>query len=96
MRPLGGGFLVDFFGEGVYLVMANKELDYEDTFNTQVEGNCMPGFPKRRPEVMALATAIEAEATLAGQPCGAELEYRVIAGNKAGDGPRSNWVMEVL
>ena len=43
-----------------------------------------------------VATAIETEATLVDQPKGAELEYRVIAINKAGDGLPSNTVMVVL
>lgn len=30
---------MDFWGEGGYPVIANKELDYEDTANTQTEGN---------------------------------------------------------
>lgn len=43
-----------------------------------------------------VATAILTEATLVDQPKCAELEYRVIAINKAGDGPASNTVMVVL
>ena len=43
-----------------------------------------------------VATALETEATLVDQPRGAQLEYRVIAVNKAGDGPESNTVMMVL
>ena len=41
-------------------------------------------------------TAIETESTLVGQPKGVELEYRVIAINKAGEGSPSNTVMAVL
>jgi hypothetical protein len=37
-----------------------------------------------------------AGATIRGQPTGIELEYRVIAFNKAGDGPASNLVRVVL
>ena len=44
----------------------------------------------------AVATAIETEATLVAQPRGPELEYRIIAVNKAGDSPPSNTVMAVL
>jgi len=44
----------------------------------------------------SIATAIETEATLVEQPRGKELEYQVIAVNKAGDGPESNMVMVVL
>jgi hypothetical protein len=40
--------------------------------------------------------AIQTEATLVAQPKGIELEYRVIAVNKAGEGPPSNTVMVVL
>jgi len=43
-----------------------------------------------------VATAIETEATLVAQPKGIELEYRVIAVNKAGEGQPSNTVMVVL
>ena len=43
-----------------------------------------------------VATAIETEATLVDQPRGAQLEYRVIAINKAGDGLVSNTVAVVL
>lgn len=43
-----------------------------------------------------VATAILTEATLVDQPRGAELEYRVIAINKAGAGPPGNTVVVVL
>ena len=43
-----------------------------------------------------IATAIETESTLVEQPKGAELEYRVIAINKPGEGSPSNTVMAVL
>jgi hypothetical protein len=43
-----------------------------------------------------VATAIETESTLVEQPKGKELEYRVLAINKAGDGSPSNTVMAVL
>jgi len=43
-----------------------------------------------------VATAIETESTLVGQPKGIELEYRVIAINKSGEGSPSNTVMVVL
>jgi hypothetical protein len=39
---------------------------------------------------------IMTEATLVDQPKGAELEYRVIAINKSGEGSPSNTVMVVL
>ena len=42
------------------------------------------------------ATAIETEVTLVEQPRGPELEYRIIAVNKAGDSTPSNSVMAVL
>ena len=43
-----------------------------------------------------VATAIETESALVDQPKGQELEYRVIAINKSGDGSPSNTVMVVL
>ena len=43
-----------------------------------------------------VATAVVTEATLVEQPRGVELEYRVIAVNKAGDGEPSNTAMVVL
>jgi len=42
------------------------------------------------------ATAVITEATLVEQPRGKELEYRIIAINKAGDGEASNTAMVVL
>ena len=43
-----------------------------------------------------MAMAIITEATLVEQPKKTELEYRVIAVNKAGEGQASNTVMVVL
>ena len=43
-----------------------------------------------------VATAVISEATLVDQPRGAELEYSIVAVNKAGDGEPSNTVMIVL
>jgi hypothetical protein len=43
-----------------------------------------------------VGTAIETESTLVDQPKNAELEYRIIAINKSGDGSPSNTVMVVL
>ncbi|AQQ71514.1 hypothetical protein SMSP2_01888 [Limihaloglobus sulfuriphilus] len=43
-----------------------------------------------------VATAIISETTLVEQPTGVELEYRIIAVNKAGDGEPSNTVMVVM
>jgi len=43
-----------------------------------------------------VATAVISEITLVEQPTGKELEYRIIAVNKAGDGEASNTVMVVL
>lgn len=53
---------------------------------------------RQRPEGawQDVATAIETEATLVDQPKGEELEYRIIAINKAGVGEPSNTVMAVL
>nr|VFJ68847.1 MAG: Fibronectin type III domain-containing protein [Candidatus Kentron sp. FW] len=41
-------------------------------------------------------TAMSTEITVTGQPRGKELEYCVVAVNKAGEGPESNPVMAVL
>jgi hypothetical protein len=46
--------------------------------------------------VQDVATAIETEATLVDQPKKKELEYRIIAINKSGDGSPSNTVIVVL
>ena len=43
-----------------------------------------------------VATAVISEATLVEQPRGKELEYRIIAVNKTGDGEPSNTAMVVL
>jgi len=43
-----------------------------------------------------IATALETEITLKGQPRGVEFEYRIVAVNKAGDSPPSNTEMAVL
>ncbi|MCX5638989.1 MAG: hypothetical protein NTX52_15040, partial [Planctomycetota bacterium] len=43
-----------------------------------------------------VATAIKTESTLVDQPKGDELEYRVIAINKSGEGQPSNTVMVML
>ncbi len=43
-----------------------------------------------------VATAVISEATLVEQPRGKELEYRIVAVNKAGDGEPSNTAMVVL
>ena len=43
-----------------------------------------------------IGLAMESETTLTNQERGKEWEYRVIAVNKAGEGPPSNTVMAVL
>ncbi len=43
-----------------------------------------------------IATALIAEVTLVEQPKGKELEYRIIAISKAGEGLQSNTVIIVL
>ena len=43
-----------------------------------------------------VATAVISEATLVEQPRGKELEYRIVAVNKSGDGEPSNTAMVVL
>jgi hypothetical protein len=53
-----------------------------------------PNCPER--QWQEVGTAIETESTLVEQPKGAELEYRVIAINKSGEGSPSNTVMVVL
>ncbi len=44
----------------------------------------------------SIATAMITEVTLVDQPRGKELEYQIIAVNKAGDGEPSNTVMAIL
>jgi len=53
---------------------------------------------RQRPEGawQDVATAIETESTLVDQPLKTQLEYRVIAINKSGEGSPSNTVMAVL
>ncbi|MCJ7776739.1 MAG: fibronectin type III domain-containing protein [Sedimentisphaerales bacterium] len=53
---------------------------------------------RQRPEGawQEVGTAIETESTLVDQPKGKELEYRIIAINKSGEGSPSNTVMAVL
>lgn len=53
---------------------------------------------RNRPEGawQEVGTAIETESTLVEQPKGIELEYRIIAINKSGEGSPSNTVMAVL
>ena len=53
---------------------------------------------RQRPEGpwLDVATAVSTEATLTEQPRGLELEYRIIAVNKAGEGEPSNTEMVVL
>jgi len=53
---------------------------------------------RERPEGprQEVATAVISEATPVEQPTGKELEYRIIAVNKAGDGEPSNTAMVVL
>ncbi len=45
---------------------------------------------------VSAGTAVDTEKTLAGQPTGKKLEFRVFAVNKAGDGPVSNVVTVAL
>jgi len=54
---------------------------------------------RRQPGVTDWAVvdmAIESEVTLNGQEAGVEFEYRVVAANRAGEGPPSNTVRAVL
>jgi hypothetical protein len=65
------------------------------------EGGRVSGYKvqrRERPEGawQEVSTAIETESTLVDQPKKTELEYRVIAINKSGEGSPSNTVMAVL
>jgi len=53
-------------------------------------------WPKAAPNTSASQTTRIPEATLVDQPKGKELEYRIIAINKSGDGSPSNTMMVVL
>jgi hypothetical protein len=66
-----------------------------------VEGGTVSAYKvmkRERPEGPweEVATAVISEATLVEQPRGKELEYRIIAVNKTGEGSPSNTVMVVL
>lgn len=66
-----------------------------------VDGGAVAAYKVMRRERPAgpweeVATAVISEATLVEQPRGKELEYRIIAVNKAGDGEPSNTAMVVL
>lgn len=66
-----------------------------------VEGGAVSAYRvmrRERPEGpwQDVATAVISEATLVEQPTGKELEYRIIAVNRAGDGEPSNTAMVVL
>ena len=68
---------------------------------TPVEGGKTTGYNvQRRLRTEAawtqIASTYERKITLQNQPRGVELEYTVVATNKAGDGPVSNAVMVVL
>ena len=70
-------------------------------WKTSVEGGRVSAYKiqrRERPEGawQDVATAILSEITLVEQPKAVELEYRVIAINKSGEGPPSNTVMVVL
>ena len=65
------------------------------------DGGTLAAYKIERREMPAGAwqevkTVFESEATLTGQERGKQWEYRVIAANKAGDGPVSNTVAVVL
>jgi len=61
-----------------------------------VRGSCFVAKSLLRRVAQDVATAIETESTLVEQPKGKELECRVIAVNKSGEGSPSNTVMAVL
>lgn len=66
-----------------------------------IDGGTVAAYKIERREMPAGAwqevkTVFESEVTLTGQERGKEWEYRVIAANKAGDGPVSNTVAAVL
>ena len=70
-------------------------------WKSPIEGGAPAAYKVMRRERPAgpwedAATAVITEATLVEQPRGKELEYRIIAVNKAGDGEPSNTAMVVL
>jgi len=70
-------------------------------WKSPIEGGAAAAYKVMRRERPAgpweeVATAVISEATLVEQPRGKELEYRIIAVNKAGDGEPSNTAMVVL
>ena len=88
-------------------VPAQGEASLTLSWNAPIDGGRVSAYKVQRRERSAesgavddrwtdIGTAIETELTLAGQPKGVELQYRIIAINKAGDGPASNTVMAVL
>ncbi len=70
-------------------------------WKSPIEGGAAAAYKVMRRERPAgawedAATAVITEATLVEQPRGKELEYRIIAVNKTGDGEPSNTAMVVL
>jgi len=70
-------------------------------WKTPVEGGAVSAYKVMRRERPAVSweevtTAVISEATLVEQPHGKELEYRIIALNKADEGEPSNTAMVVL
>ncbi len=66
-----------------------------------IDGGTVAAYKIERREMPSgswqeIKTVFESEVTLTGQERGKEWEYRVIAANKAGDGPASNTVAAVL
>lgn len=85
------GLTVPMQGDGSVMLAWKAPIDGGDVQAYQVMRR-----PRAEGAFEDVATAVIPEATLTAQPKGVELEYQIIAINKAGQGPPSNTQMVVL